>query len=113
MTSLRDRAEDVLRRLAGDSAVLRPDQWTAISALVSDHRRVLCVQRTGWGKSAVYFVATALLRRAGSGPTVSFDSTRTAEFFSILSGSIRSGSNSFAVAPSRSVRVLRASSRML
>jgi len=70
MTSLRDRAEDVLRRLAGDSAVLRPDQWTAISALVSDHRRVLCVQRTGWGKSAVYFVATALLRSGGSGPTV-------------------------------------------
>ena len=28
------------------------------------------VQRTGWGKSAVYFVATALLRAAGAGPTV-------------------------------------------
>ena len=37
---------------------------------MSEHRRVLCVQRTGWGKSAVYFVATALLRANGSGPTL-------------------------------------------
>src|SRR5439155_19550607 len=49
---------------------LRDDQWHAISALVRQRRRVLCVQRTGWGKSAVYFVATALLRQAGAGPTV-------------------------------------------
>jgi len=67
---LRQRAEEVLRALAGAGAVLRPDQWTAISALVEQRRRVLCVQRTGWGKSAVYFVATALLRRDGGGPTV-------------------------------------------
>jgi ATP-dependent DNA helicase RecQ len=52
----------VLRRLAGEHARLREDQWRAIEALVVDRRRVLCVQRTGWGKSAVYFVATALLR---------------------------------------------------
>jgi ATP-dependent DNA helicase RecQ len=70
MTELRPRAEEVLRRLAGDGATLRPDQWTAIDALVTGHRRVLCVQRTGWGKSAVYFVATALLRASGGGPTV-------------------------------------------
>jgi ATP-dependent DNA helicase RecQ len=50
--------------------VLREDQWTAISALVEDRRRALVVQRTGWGKSAVYFVATALLRARGAGPTV-------------------------------------------
>jgi ATP-dependent DNA helicase RecQ len=66
----RARAEEVLRALAGPGATLRPDQWRAIEALVIDRRRVLCVQRTGWGKSAVYFVATALLRRAGAGPTV-------------------------------------------
>jgi ATP-dependent DNA helicase RecQ len=70
MPDLRERAEAVLRALAGDGARLRPDQWTAICALVRDRRRVLCVQRTGWGKSAVYFVATALLRGEGSGPTV-------------------------------------------
>jgi ATP-dependent DNA helicase RecQ len=60
--AVRERAEEVLRRLAGDAARLRDDQWRAIEALVVDRRRVLCVQRTGWGKSAVYFVATALLR---------------------------------------------------
>jgi ATP-dependent DNA helicase RecQ len=38
--------------------------------VVVDRARVLCVQRTGWGKSAVYFVATALLREAGAGPTL-------------------------------------------
>src|SRR2546430_7282614 len=40
-------------------------QWTAIEALVAGRRRALVVQRTGWGKSAVYFVATALLRARG------------------------------------------------
>ncbi|MFI9641801.1 DEAD/DEAH box helicase [Micromonospora sp. NPDC051925] len=68
---VRERAEGVLRRLAGEHARLREDQWRAIEALVVDQRRVLCVQRTGWGKSAVYFVATALLRERGEhGPTV-------------------------------------------
>lgn len=67
---LRSRAEDVLATLAGPGARLRDDQWTAIHALVAERRRALVVQRTGWGKSAVYFVATALLREAGAGPTV-------------------------------------------
>ena len=69
-TALRTEAEAVLRRLAGEKARLREDQWTAIEALVADRRRCLVVQRTGWGKSAVYFVATALLRSRGAGPTV-------------------------------------------
>ncbi|WP_020420802.1 ATP-dependent DNA helicase RecQ [Amycolatopsis sp. ATCC 39116] len=67
---LRERAETLLRALAGDGATLRDDQWTAIEALVAHHRRALVVQRTGWGKSAVYFLATALLRERGAGPTV-------------------------------------------
>ncbi|HEV2260418.1 MAG TPA: RecQ family ATP-dependent DNA helicase [Streptosporangiaceae bacterium] len=67
---LRDEAERYLRALAGEGAMLREDQWTAISALVAARRRALVVQRTGWGKSAVYFVATALLRARGAGPTV-------------------------------------------
>src|SRR3954470_3648750 len=66
----RGAAEEILRKLAGPAAVLRDDQWTAIEALVGARRRVLLVQRTGFGKSAVYFVATALLRSAGAGPTV-------------------------------------------
>ncbi|KRE94249.1 recombinase RecQ [Nocardioides sp. Soil774] len=67
----REAAEAHLRALVGsDAAVLREDQWAAIEALAVDHRRALVVQRTGWGKSAVYFVATKLLREAGAGPTV-------------------------------------------
>jgi ATP-dependent DNA helicase RecQ len=68
--ALRDQAERCLRSLAGPDAALRDDQWTAIRALVQDRRRALVVQRTGWGKSAVYFTATALLRSRGSGPSV-------------------------------------------
>jgi ATP-dependent DNA helicase RecQ len=68
--ALRNSAENRLRALAGDGATLREDQWTAIKALVVDRRRALVVQRTGWGKSAVYFLATALLRELGNGPTV-------------------------------------------
>ncbi|MGM0361032.1 DEAD/DEAH box helicase [Streptomyces griseoaurantiacus] len=70
---LRAEADAVLAELVGapkDAARLREDQWQAVAALVEEHRRALVVQRTGWGKSAVYFVATALLRRRGSGPTV-------------------------------------------
>ncbi|MFE7398174.1 RecQ family ATP-dependent DNA helicase [Streptomyces sp. NPDC057557] len=70
---LRASADSVLARLVGDTsgaARLREDQWRAIEALVADKRRALVVQRTGWGKSAVYFVATSLLRAQGGGPTV-------------------------------------------
>ena len=70
---LRLQADTVLARLVGASsgaASLREDQWRAIEALVRERRRTLVVQRTGWGKSAVYFVATALLRAQGGGPTV-------------------------------------------
>src|SRR5204862_2287214 len=69
--SFDEAALDRLRILTGDPATnFRPDQREAIHDLVVDRTRVLCVQRTGWGKSAVYFVATALLRDAGAGPTL-------------------------------------------
>src|SRR5438067_10118654 len=67
---MREEAAAALAALAGPDARLRPDQWRAIEALVAGRGRVLCVQRTGWGKSAVYFVATALLRARGAGPTL-------------------------------------------
>ncbi|AEV72887.1 ATP-dependent DNA helicase, RecQ family [Mycolicibacterium rhodesiae NBB3] len=66
----REAAQALLEQLAGPAAVLRDDQWTAIEALVVGRRRALVVQRTGWGKSAVYFIAAKLLREAGRGPTV-------------------------------------------
>jgi ATP-dependent DNA helicase RecQ len=60
-----------LRSLTGDpGSEFREGQLEAIRDVVADRARVLCVQRTGWGKSAVYFVATALLRAAGAGPTL-------------------------------------------
>ncbi|MCW2820104.1 MAG: ATP-dependent helicase RecQ [Marmoricola sp.] len=70
-TTARDEAEQHLRALVGSpDARLHDDQWAAIEALVVEQSRVLVVQRTGWGKSAVYFVATPLLRSLGAGPTV-------------------------------------------
>jgi len=64
-------ARERLRSLTGDQgADFRDGQLEAVRDLVVDRARVLCVQRTGWGKSAVYFVATALLREAGAGPTL-------------------------------------------
>jgi ATP-dependent DNA helicase RecQ len=64
-------ALDALRRLTGrPDAQFHDGQLEAITALVDDHRRALVVQRTGWGKSAVYFVATSLLRARGTGPTL-------------------------------------------
>ena len=66
----RERAQAILEQLAGESAILREDQWVAIEALVVARRRALVVQRTGWGKSAVYFIAAKLLREQGRGATV-------------------------------------------
>ncbi|GAB3679594.1 RecQ family ATP-dependent DNA helicase [Angustibacter aerolatus] len=65
------RALAVLHRLVGrDDVGFREGQLDAVRALVADRARVLVVQRTGWGKSAVYFVATALRRAEGAGPTL-------------------------------------------
>ncbi|MEU4016606.1 DEAD/DEAH box helicase [Microbacterium sp. NPDC028030] len=67
----RDAARAALRELVGrHDADFHDGQHEAIAALVEGRRRALVVQRTGWGKSAVYFVATLLLRREGAGPTV-------------------------------------------
>ena len=61
----------LLRQSLDDpTAEFRDDQWEAIRELVMNRRRLLLVQRTGWGKSIVYFIATALLRRWGAGPTL-------------------------------------------
>ena len=62
---------NLLRRaLNQPEAELREGQWEAIAALVLDQAQLLVVQRTGWGKSVVYFLATRLLRDQGKGPTL-------------------------------------------
>ena len=64
-------ALSLLRRLTGDeSSEFRAGQLETILRLAADRERVLLVQRTGWGKSAVYFIATRMLRDRGSGPTL-------------------------------------------
>ena len=69
--ALDEEALELLRKLTGDpTSEFRPDQVDVIRRLVGDRQRVLLVQRTGWGKSAVYFIATRMLRDRGAGPTL-------------------------------------------
>ena len=69
--NLAAEAQDCLRALtANQSSAFHPGQLEAIEQLVLRRKRVLLVQRTGWGKSAVYFIATRLLRDRGAGPTL-------------------------------------------
>lgn len=72
MTDLfRQRALELLRRSLDDpKAEFRPGQYEAIQALTQQRTRLLVVQRTGWGKSSVYFLTTRLLRDQGSGPAL-------------------------------------------
>lgn len=66
----KEKAQQLLKRSIGPDAEFRPQQWEAIDGLVNDRERLLLVQRTGWGKSTVYFIATKLLRERGEGPTL-------------------------------------------
>jgi ATP-dependent DNA helicase RecQ len=69
-TGKKDQLLDELAALTGDdAATFRPGQREAVEALLN-REQVLVVQRTGWGKSAVYFLATKLLRDQGLGPTL-------------------------------------------
>ncbi|MGH1562072.1 RecQ family ATP-dependent DNA helicase [Mumia sp. DW29H23] len=63
-------ADRVIGALAGPGATLRDDQVTAVAALCEPRARVLVVQATGWGKSAVYWAATAIRRDEGAGTTL-------------------------------------------
>jgi ATP-dependent DNA helicase RecQ len=64
------RAEQLLKQALGADSQFRAGQLEAIVGLVEQRARVLVVQRTGWGKSVVYFVATRLLRDQALGPTI-------------------------------------------
>tara|TARA_R110001592_G_scaffold363263_1_gene682789 strand:- start:15635 stop:17734 length:2100 start_codon:yes stop_codon:yes gene_type:complete len=67
----RDQAQQLLQTaLANPSAEFRDGQWEAIDALVNQHQKLLVVQRTGWGKSSVYFISTKIFRDRGMGPTI-------------------------------------------
>jgi ATP-dependent DNA helicase RecQ len=66
----RDQAQKLLEESIGPDSEFRPQQWEAINRLVNEKERLLIVQRTGWGKSTVYFIATRLFRDQGMGPTL-------------------------------------------
>ena len=60
-----------LRAAMGSANVdFRDGQWEAIDHIVNQRGKVLCVQRTGWGKSMVYFVSAKLMREQGMGVTL-------------------------------------------
>jgi len=63
-------AAKVISAIAGEGATLREDQSRAVAALCEPAARVLVVQATGWGKSAVYWAATAIRRAEGAGPAL-------------------------------------------
>lgn len=67
----RNQAEQLLRQATGQPQLcFRPGQWEATDRLVNRRARTLVVQRTGWGKSMVYFLAAKILRDEGAGPTL-------------------------------------------
>jgi ATP-dependent DNA helicase RecQ len=70
VTDIQSRARTLLREALGPDADFRDGQLEAIEALVERRAHLLVVQRTGWGKSSVYFLTTRLLRERGAGPTV-------------------------------------------
>lgn len=71
MTYRPSRALDLLRRGTGIAdANFRPGQEEAIRHVVDGRGRLLVVEKTGWGKSFVYFIATRLLRESGRGPAL-------------------------------------------
>ena len=71
MSVIEQEALGLLRTSVGDPAAnFRDGQLEAIIAIVRDRKRLLVVQRTGWGKSSVYFIGAKLLREKGAGPTL-------------------------------------------
>ena len=67
----RIKAEQILKQSLGNpKAKFREGQWEAIDALVNQKQKLMVVQRTGWGKSSVYFISTRFLRDNGAGPTL-------------------------------------------
>lgn len=67
--SIHAEALQVIQQLYGENAFFREGQYEAIEATLT-HRRTLVIQKTGWGKSLIYFVCTKLQRNAGKGMTI-------------------------------------------
>ena len=71
ITFLKNDSLELLRKILSDpEANFRYGQWEAIDKVVNKKKKVLVIERTGWGKSIVYFLSTKLLRIKNSGPTI-------------------------------------------
>ncbi|EHL06281.1 ATP-dependent DNA helicase, RecQ family [Desulfitobacterium hafniense DP7] len=66
---MQDQALSLLRKMIGRDAKFHQGQWEAIESVIRGNKTLL-VQRTGWGKSVVYFIGAKLLRERGFGPTI-------------------------------------------
>lgn len=66
---MKEKGLALLRVMLGQTAEFHNDQWESIESVLN-RKKTLVVQRTGWGKSIVYFIATKLLREQGAGPTI-------------------------------------------
>src|SRR5436309_2227649 len=66
----KEKARTLLKQMLGPEAEFRDGQWEAIDRVANGRQRLLVVQRTGWGKSLVYFLAAKILRDAGAGPAL-------------------------------------------
>src|SRR5438270_64440 len=66
----KEHARALLQQMFGPAAEFRDGQWEAIDLAANQRQRLLVVQRTGWGKSVVYFLAAKILRDTGAGPTL-------------------------------------------
>lgn len=58
---IRIRSEQLLKKMLGNEVKFRPGQFEAIDAVMQGEGKYLIVQKTGWGKSVVYFIITKLL----------------------------------------------------
>jgi len=67
---MKELAQELLKQALGPEAAFRDGQLEAIESIVERKERLLLVQRTGWGKSVVYFLATRMLRDQGHGPAL-------------------------------------------
>lgn len=122
----REHAETLLRKALGiPDAEFHDGQWEAIDTVVNQRRKLLVVQRTGWGKSSVYFIATRILRDSGAGPTfivspllalmrnqienaqrygvraVSVNSTNTDEWPALIRDIVDGGADAVLISPER------------
>lgn len=91
---------DLFHEFYGKNASFREGQLEAIKAVLSG-KRTLVVQKTGWGKSLIYFLTTKILRQEGKGLTLIIsplialmdNQLESTKMFNLQSATINSSTN--------------------